>query len=206
MVRLYSLVAAGLVVAMLGTLAWLIWARPAGDRFAACRTSAVAGGVGALGGPFELTDHAGRTVTDRELVTMPTILYFGYTFCPDVCPLDNARNALAVELLEERGIIAQPAFVTVDPARDTREVMAEFVSIFHPRMVGLSGSEARIREAARAFRVYYAAQPAQDDFYLIDHSTHSYLLLPGHGVVEVLPRALEAQQVAERVACFVGRL
>lgn len=206
MVRIYSLVAAGLVAAMLGTLAWLIWARPAGDRFAACRTSAVAGGVGALGGPFELTDHTGRTVTERELVTMPTILYFGYTFCPDVCPLDNARNALAVDLLEERGIIAQPAFVTVDPARDTREVMAEFVSIFHSRMVGLSGSEARIREAARAFRVYYAAQPAQDGYYLIDHSTHSYLLLPGHGVVEVLPRALEAPQLAERVACFVGRL
>jgi len=138
-------------------------------------------------------------------VTMPTILYFGYTFCPDVCPLDNARNAEAVEILEAQGILAQPVMASVDPARDTVPVLAEFAAIFHPRMIGLTGTEAQVRAAAQAFRVVFAAQPATDGFYLVDHSTHSYLLLPGFGYVEFLPRALSPQQVAERVACFVAR-
>jgi protein SCO1/2 len=206
MVRLYSIVAAGLVAAMLGILGWLVWSGQGDDRFAQCRGSVVAGGAGALGGPFELVDHTGRTVTDQDLITQPTILYFGYTFCPDVCPLDNARNAQAVEVLEDRGIVAQPVFATIDPARDTVDVMAEFVSIFHPRMVGLTGSDEQVRAAARTFRVYFAAQPAEDDYYLIDHSTHSYLLLPGHGFVDFLPRSLSASQLADRAQCYVERL
>jgi protein SCO1 len=206
MVRAYSILAAGLVAGMLGALGWLVWSGQQDDRFAQCRGSVVAGGSGALGDPFELVDHQGRTVTDRSLVTLPTILYFGYTFCPDVCPLDNARNAEAVELLEARGILAQPAFATIDPARDTVPVMAEFVSIFHPRMIGLTGSEAQVRAAARAYRVYAAARPAEDGYYLVDHSTHSYLLLPGHGFVEFLPRSLTAPQLADRVQCFVNRM
>lgn len=205
MVKLYSIAAAALVGLMLGVLGWMAWPRPGDDRFAACRGTVVAGGAGALGGPFTLVDHNGRTVTDGELVTMPTLLYFGYTFCPDVCPLDSARNAEALERLEAQGIMAQSAFVSVDPARDTPEVLAEFAAVFHPRMIGLSGSEAQLREAARAFRVIYNRQPATDGFYLVDHSTFTYLLLPGHGHVEVLPRSLSAAQVAERVACFAAR-
>lgn len=203
MTRLYSLVAASLVAALLGALGYLVWRGERDDRFAQCRASTVAGGAGALGGPFELIDHTGRSVTDADVVTMPTILYFGYTFCPDVCPLDSARNAEAVEALESRGILARPAFVTIDPERDTPEVMAEFVSIFHPRMVGLTGTAAQVRAAAQAYRVVYARRPAGDGFYLMDHSTHSYLLLPQHGFVEFLPRSLSAAQVAERVECFV---
>lgn len=206
MVRLYSILAATLVAAMLGTLVWMVWqGQQADDRFAQCRGSAVAGGAGALGGPFELVDHTGRTVTDADVVTMPTILYFGYTFCPDVCPLDSARNAESVALLESRGIMAQVAFVSIDPERDTTEVLAEFVQVFPPRMIGLTGTAEQVRAAARAYRVFYQAQPATDGYYLVDHSTHSYLVLPQHGFVEFLPRSLSPEQLADRVECFVRR-
>lgn len=202
MVKIYSIVAAGLVAAMLGVMAFLIWDGRGTDQFAQCRESSVMGGAGSLGGPFELVDQAGRTVTDRDVVTMPTILYFGYTFCPDVCPLDSARNAGAVELLEARGILAQPVFVSVDPGRDTPEVLAEYAGVFHPRMIGLTGSEAQVRDAARAYRVLHSIDPGQDEFYLVNHSTHSYIVLPEHGFVDFLPRSLSAEQVADRVACF----
>jgi protein SCO1 len=205
MLKVYSIAAAGLIAAMLGVLGWLVWEGRGDDQFAQCRESTVMGGPGSLGGPFELVDHTGGIVTDRDVVTMPTILYFGYTFCPDVCPLDSARNAEAVDLLEARGIQAQPVFVSVDPGRDTPEVLAEFSAVFHPRMIGLTGSDTQIRDAARAYRVLYSIDAGQDEFYLVNHSTHSYLVLPGHGFVEFLPRTLTAPQVADRVACFAGR-
>jgi protein SCO1/2 len=204
MVRLYSLIAAGMVAVMLGGFGYMIWRGTGEDRFAPCRGTAVAGGAGALGGPFTLVDPQGRTVTDAELVTMPTILYFGYTSCPDVCPLDVARNAEATELLEERGILAQPVFVSIDPERDTPEVLTRFAANHHPRMLALTGSAEQLREVARAYRVFFQARPRDDGFVLFDHSTHSYLLLPGHGFVEVLPRSLSAAQLADRVQCFVG--
>jgi protein SCO1/2 len=205
MVRLYSLVAAGLVAAMLGVLGYMVWRGQADDQFAACRGSAIAGGAGALGGPFELMAHDGRMLTDQQLVTMPTILYFGYTTCPDVCPWDAARNAEAVEVLEERGIIAQTVFVSFDPERDTPERLAAFSANHHPRMLGMTGTAEQIRTAARAYRVFYQARTREDGFTLYDHSTHSYLLLPGHGFVEFLPRSLGPEQMADRVACFAQR-
>lgn len=197
----------GLVIAgMLGFLGWNAFSGRSADQFAECRASAIAGGTAQIGGPFELVDHHGRAVTDADVVTMPTILYFGYTFCPDVCPLDVARNAEAVELLEEIGLVTQPVFISVDPRRDTAEVLAEFASIFHPRMIGLTGSEEQVRAASRAYRTFFQIHPSDDDFYLIDHSTHSYLVLPDHGFVEFFPRSLSAQQITERAACFINRM
>ena len=203
MLRLYSFAALAAIAGLLGGLGWMAFAPRGEDQFAQCRATSVAGGAGAIGGPFQLEDQTGRQVTDADVITMPTILYFGYTFCPDVCPLDMARNGLAVELLEEAGHITQPVFISVDPARDTREVRAEFASIFHPRAQALSGTEEQVREAARAYRVFYAAQPAEDGFYLVDHSTFSYLVLPEHGFVEVIRRDQSAEQVAQTVACFI---
>lgn len=205
MLRVYSAVAAIAVVGTLGATGWMIWGQGAGsDQFAQCQGASISGGIGDLGGPFELMNVAGETVTDAQLVTMPTILYFGYTFCPDVCPIDVARNGEVLELLEERGILAQSAFVSVDPRRDTPEVLQEFTEIFHPRMIGLSGSEAQLRQAAQAYRAYFSVPPSpEDDTYLVNHSTFSYLVLPEHGVVEVLNRSLTAPQTADRVACFI---
>lgn len=191
-----SVVAIGLVVSFALT-------RGDADAFAECRQGVVAGGSGAIGGPFTLVDQTGATVTDAEVITKPSLLYFGYTFCPDVCPLDTARNAEAVDALEEMGHEVTPVFISIDPQRDTPEVMAEFSEMMHPRMIGLTGSEEQVRAASQAYRTYYKAQPAEDEYYLVDHSTQTYLVLPGEGFVEYFNRDVTPQQMAERSACFI---
>ena len=142
-----------------------------------CGSTAVGGG--AIGGPFELINAAGETVTDQDIIIEPTILYFGYTFCPDVCPIDMARNAAAVDILEERGIDATPVFITIDPARDTVEALADYVTYFHPRLIGLTGSPAQIKQALQKYKVYAArvATPEEGaDSYTMDHSSLFYLM------------------------------
>lgn len=204
MIRTYTIGAVALISGLLGVLGWLAFMPRSDDPFAPCRTAVVAGGIGSIGGPFELVNASGQTVTDADIITMPSILYFGYTFCPDVCPLDSSRNAQAVEILESRGIIAQPVFISVDPRRDTPEVVGAFAGFFHPRMIGLTGSPEQVRAASQAFRTYYAAQDSGDEFYMVDHSTHSYLVLPGHGAVEVFRHDMTAEQVAETAQCFIS--
>ena len=176
------------------------------DRFAQCRSSIIAGGPGEIGGPFTLVSETGETVTEKEVLDKPSLVYFGYTFCPDVCPIDAARNAEAVAMLEERGTIVKPIFVTVDPKRDTPEVVAEFTDYMHPRMLGLTGSEEQVKAASRAYRTYFKIHEADEgaeDFYLVDHSTQTYLMLPEHGFVEFFNRADTAEKMAEHVQCFI---
>ena len=130
------------VAAVVGTLGGIWLATRGGDdadQFAQCRASTIAGGAGAIGGPFELVNAQGETVTDADVITEPSILYFGYTFCPDVCPLDVARNAVAVEVLEERGMSVTPVFISIDPKRDTPEVVGDFAANIHDM-----GCDARI--------------------------------------------------------------
>ncbi len=198
----YALSAAVLVAGLLGGLAYSILSDRGDARFAQCRETTVAG---ALGGPFELVDHQGRAITDDALFVRPSIVYFGYTFCPDVCPWDAARNADAVDLLTEMGYEAQPVFISVDPERDTPEVLANFVGNLHPQMIGLTGSPEQVRAASQAYRTYFRQHDAaeDDDFYLVDHSTFSYLVLPHHGVVEVFRRSLTAEEIATATACFI---
>lgn len=203
MIRLYSFLALGLIAALLGGLGFMVVSGQGQTDLAQCRATAISGGAGAIGGPFELVDHTGRTVTDADFADRPVLLYFGYTFCPDVCPLDTARNAQAVDLLAERGFDVTPVFVSVDHQRDTQEALAEFVRFMHPDMIGLTGSEEQIRAAAQAYRVYFAKHDSDDDFYLIDHSTFSYFLLPGHGFVDVIRRDQSPEQVADTLACFI---
>ena len=202
--RMIAAAAAATAIAGL-TVGLFAWSEMRGDAdvFAACRSGAVAGGMGAVGGPFELVSETGATVTDAEVVDRPALLYFGYTFCPDICPLDNVRNAAAADLLAERGIDARPVFVTVDPARDTPEVMADYTEAMHPEMVGLTGSEAQVKAAADAYRIYYRVPESDDEYYLVDHTTFTYLVLPGHGVVDYFRRETPPEEIAERTACFV---
>ena len=172
-----------------------------GDDVAQCRGGQVAGDTG---GSFELVSETGETVTDAEIFTEPTILYFGYTFCPDVCPLDAMRNAQAVDILAERGISATPVFISIDPERDTPEVVGAFADNFHDKMIGLTGSPEQVSAASEAFRTFYRAH--QDDgsgYYLVDHSTFSYLVLPETGFAEFFRREITPEQIADRVQCFV---
>jgi len=200
--RIYAIGAAALVGLGLAATLAVTTMQPA-DQFEACRASRVAGGAGAIGGPFTLVDETGKTVTDKDVITGPSLVYFGYTFCPDVCPLDNARNAMAVEILEEDGYMVTPIFISIDPERDTPEVMAEFTDVMHPRMVGLTGSAEQVAAASKAYRTYYRKQDGDPEYYLVDHSTQTYLVFPEHGFLEFFGRDVTPEQMAERVACFV---
>lgn len=173
------------------------------DKFAQCRSGKIAGGSGQIGGPFELVNSKGETVTDKDVVTGPTLIYFGYTFCPDVCPLDTSRNAEAVDILDERGISVTPVFISIDPERDTPEVVGEFAANLHERMIGLTGSPEQVKAASQAYKTFYKAQPSDDEFYLVDHSTFSYLVLPEYGFVDFFRRDISAQDMADKIACFV---
>lgn len=141
-------------------------------------------------------------MTDSQVFTKPSLVYFGYTFCPDVCPLDNARNAEAVDLLKERGIDVTPVFISIDPERDTPEVMRDFTDNLHPAMIGLTGSMEQVKAASQAYRTYFKKQDTGDDYYLVDHSTFTYLVLPGVGFVDFFRRETTPAEMADRVACF----
>lgn len=198
--RIIPIAAVGVAsVFLLGTI-WITSRDQGGDQFAQCRSSTVAGDIG---GPFELINARGETVTDAQVITEPSLIYFGYTFCPDICPMDVDRNAAAVEILEERGQNVTPVFITIDPERDTPEVVGEFAEVMHPRMIGLTGSPEQIKAASAAYRTYYKAHPKVDEEYLVDHSTFSYFVLPEVGFVEYFRRETTPDQMADKMACFI---
>lgn len=144
-----------------------------------------------IGGAFSLTDQNGRTVTDRDFAGRYRIVYFGYTFCPDVCPTDVQNIAAALKRIEATDpALAQrivPIFITVDPARDTPAVLRAFVSAFHPRLVGLTGSTAAIAKVAKDYGIYFARGQGTDGGYLMDHSRQIYLFDPDGKPLALLP-------------------
>lgn len=202
MIKIYAGAAVAVLAGLLGGSAYWVYSNQTGDAFAQCRGGQVGGG--SIGGPFTLVNSAGETVTDTDVITKPSLVYFGYTFCPDVCPLDNARNAEAVDILEEMGLDVTPIFISIDPARDTPEVMGEFASIMHPKMIGLTGSEEQVKAASQAYKTYYKKQDATDEYYLVDHSTFTYLMLPEVGFVDFFQRETTPDEMAQTVACFLG--
>lgn len=139
-----------------------------------------------MGGPFSLTDQNGRRVTDRAFAGKYRLIYFGYTYCPDVCPTDLQAIGAGLRAFERsdpsRVARVQPIFITVDPARDTVDVMRRYVANFHPRLIGLTGTQAEIDAVKTRFRIYSerqaraAGQPA--DGYLVDHSRQTVLYGP----------------------------
>ncbi len=206
MTRFYAAASAATALVLIGVAAFFAFPGRGGDKYAQCRTTQIAGGTSAIGGPFTLVSETGETVTDKDVITKPSLVYFGYTFCPDVCPLDNARNAEAVIQLEERGYDITPIFISIDAGRDTPEVMAEFTDYMHPRMIGLTGSPEQIKAASQAYKTYYKVGEVEDDFYLIDHSTFTYLVFPEEGFIEFFRRDATPEQMADQVACFVDAM
>jgi len=173
------------------------------NQFAQCGAGTVAGD---LGGPFTLINGAGETVTDKDVITEPALIYFGYTSCPDICPMDVDRNARAVEILEERGKSVTPIFITIDPARDDVDIVREYAENMHPRMIGLTGSDEQIAAASKAYRTYYKTNPPVDGEYLVDHSTFSYLVTPENGFIEFFRREVSAEDMADKIGCFVDQI
>lgn len=132
-----------------------------------------------IGGPFELTDHTGAQFTRDDLAGNYALVYFGYTFCPDVCPTELGLMAEAIDLLEEDGNRVRPVMITIDPERDTPEVLSEYVPLFHERLVGLTGTEQEVRDVATKYRVFYKRfEDPSYTYYLMDHTSFVYLLSP----------------------------
>ncbi len=153
------------VAVLVGVAGWVAW-------------DAVHGNQPAIGGPFTLVDQDGRTVTNETLKGKPTLIYFGYTFCPDVCPtslllMETAMEKLGPDALKKVNLV----FITVDPERDTQKLMKGYVENFGPTFLGLTGTPEQVAAAARAYRVYYQKVPSKDGGpYLMDHSSIVYLL------------------------------
>jgi protein SCO1 len=132
----------------------------------------------AIGGAFTLTSHRGETVTDQTFRGKTQLVFFGFTHCPDICPM---ALLLVTDLLERLGPAAdqiQPIFITIDPERDTPQVMARYVEAFHPSLIGLTGTPEQIAGAASAFKVFYRKSPRPDGDYFMDHSGSIYVMAP----------------------------
>jgi protein SCO1/2 len=147
-----------------------------------------------VGGPFALTDDHGNAVTDQTYRGRWMLVYFGYTFCPDVCPTELQTIAGALDKLGPNAKSVVPLFITVDPERDTPQALANYVKLFDDRLIGLTGTPEQISTVARAYRVYYAkVTPKDSTTYLMDHSSFVYLVGPD-GKLRALFRPGESVQ------------
>ena len=154
-----------------------------------------------LGGPFSLTRQDGQAVTERDYAGKWLLLYFGYTYCPDVCPTELGRIADVLDAMGPAGEQVTPMMITIDPDRDTQAVMADYVSRFHPRMQGLTGTGEQVAEAARRFRVFYQkVQPRDMNEYLMDHSSFIYLVGPDGRVRTLYRPETSVEDMARSVA------
>ncbi|KAB7742653.1 redoxin domain-containing protein [Parvibaculum sedimenti] len=164
-----------------------------------------------VGGPFTLVDQTGKTVTDKDFQGKYMLIYFGFTFCPDVCPTELQVISGALEKLGDKAANVQPIFVSVDPDRDTPEVLAKYVKQFDPRLIGLTGSAEQIAAVAKAYRVFYEKvkeQPADgskaaDADYTVDHSSVAYLMGPNGEFLTFFPPGVSPDQMAEKIASYL---
>ena len=153
-----------------------------------------------VGGPFELTDQTGHRRSDSDFRGKLVVLYFGYTYCPDVCPTELQSISLALDRLGAAAQAVQPLFITVDPERDTPARLADFVSSFHPRLIGLTGSPAEIRKTAIAYRTFFAKNSAAaPGDYSVDHTGFIYLVGKDGQYLGFLPPGLAPDAIADAI-------
>jgi protein SCO1/2 len=203
-----SLPVIGVMLAALAVIAvasWVTWSWIAngsngpGSPSGAMRTGAD------MGGPFELVDHTGKTVTDKNFHGKFVLLYFGYGFCPDVCPTELANIATAMDILGPKSQKVTPVFITVDPERDTPEFLMDYVKNFHPRMVGLTGTPENIAAVAKAYKVYYAkSRKSAGEDYLMDHTSYVYLLGPDGNFLAIYRGQTDPEEIASSVEAFIA--
>ncbi|HVI98084.1 MAG TPA: SCO family protein [Sphingomonas sp.] len=157
-----------------------------------------------IGGPFTLTGEDGKPVSDSDFAGKYRIMYFGYTFCPDVCPVDMQNLGAAMRLLDQKdpalSARIQPIFVTVDPARDTPDVLRQFTDAFYPRLLGLTGDADAIAKVAKEYAVYYqAGAPGPGGGYLVNHSRAAYLMSPDNKPLALLPVEGPPQPIVDEI-------
>ncbi|KAK4342728.1 hypothetical protein RND71_038544 [Anisodus tanguticus] len=157
-------------------------------------------GKAAIGGPFSLIDHNGKPVTEKDFFGKWTVVYFGFTHCPDICPDELQKLAAAVDKIKENsGIQVVPVFISVDPERDTVEQVGEYVKEFHPNLIGLTGSPEEIKKTARAYRVYYMKTEEEGSDYLVDHSIVMYLMDPKMEFVKFFGKNNDVDMLADGI-------
>lgn len=153
-----------------------------------------------FGGAFELTDHTGKSVTDKDFTNQYRLIYFGFTYCPAICPTELQKISMALKELGNIGATITPIFITVDPERDTVDVMKNYVSLFHPALIGLTGTQKQIDTAKNAYKIY--AAKVQDDTmndYTMDHSSFIYFMGPD----DTLYRIFKADDTADDIVAFI---
>lgn len=178
---------------------------PPAKRSAAELMDAVMWNREPVGGPFRLTDHQGRVRRDTDFRGKLMLVYFGYTTCPDVCPTDLYQISQAMGLLGPSASEVVPLFITLDPKRDTVKLLSAYVPSFHPQILGLTGSEADIRNVARAYRVFHEKVPVSGWLrYTIDHSAFIYVMGRDGSYLGFLPPGTDASRMAEVVRSFLA--
>ena len=150
-----------------------------------------------VGVPFELTDQHGKRIGNQDFRGRYMLIYFGYSFCPDVCPTTLAVMAQALEKLGSRASRVAPVFITIDPERDTPKVLDEYMKSFGPTFVGLTGSVAEIKDVEKKFRVYAAKKPLEGGNYGMDHSSVIYLMGPDGKMISFYDEAASPDDLAK---------
>lgn len=158
---------------------------------------------GQIGGPYTLTNDQGQTITQRNFQGHYTLLYFGYTHCVDICPLTLATVSAALDELGEQGRRVIPVFVSIDPTRDTPEILREYVQRFSPRIVGLTGDETQLQPVMKAFHVSARRHSSGTTDYLVDHSSLLYLMDGQNHLVGMIPVDSSAHQIASELRRFL---
>ena len=176
----------------LGIAAWRVGLAPRG----------LAGsGVALIGGPFELTNQDGKRVTDQDFRGRYMLVFFGYTYCPDVCPTTLQLMSQALDKLGSQGAGIQPVFISIDPERDTPETLKAYVANFSPRLIGLTGSAGDIAKVARAYRVAYSkVENGGPKAYLMDHSSIIYMMGPDGAFVKHFTYTTDVDGLAKDIA------
>lgn len=166
------------------------------------RTALVTTGKASIGGPFNLVAHTGQRMSDQDFRGQYLLIYFGFTFCPDICPSALQVVAAALDKLGDKADRITPVLITVDPERDGPEELARYVSSFHPRLVGLTGTLPEVEAAAKAYRVYFRKAKDQRSAadYTIDHTSIIYLMDPSGEYVTHFTHATSVETMAARLA------
>jgi len=196
MLKIVRRAAYALIALLLAGVGGVLWWRGEAPKLSDIGM-ALPGGV-TMGGPFTLVNTAGETVTEASFRGRWMVVYFGYTFCPDVCPTELQTISAALDKLGPLAARVVPVFITIDPERDTVAALAEYTKLFDERLVGLTGSKEQIAAAAKSYRVYYARAKAKDNSdYLMDHSSFIYLVGPDGGFRALFRHGIAVQELAD---------
>jgi len=163
-------------------------------------------GTPSVGGPFSLTDQFGKIRTEKDFFGNFTLIYFGFTHCPDICPTELKKIEQTLKILDDRGVRnIVPLFISVDPKRDNPKRLLEHSHLYDNRFVWLTGSEKEVSSVAKSFRVYYSAEQKDSENYNVDHSIFLYFMDTSGRLVEIFGKSLSASEVATKISAHVRR-